>query len=93
MEFEKGGKTYVDIYLSEDWDSPARVKRIRISDVAEYFSTQARNMTSGCRTIAGITGDWRPIDNIAQNCLSYFRQVNVEGIRREARKLGLTPKF
>lgn len=90
--FEKEGKTFVDVRLAEDWQFPERVKRIRIRDVAAYFRYQARSM-SGCRTLAGITGDWRPIDNIAQEILSYFQDVNIEGMRREARHLGLEPKF
>lgn len=90
--FEKEGKTFVDIRLAEDWQYPERVKRIRIGDVAKYFRYEARSM-SGCRSIAGIVGDWRPIDNIAQEILSYFKGVNIAGMRREARNLGLEPKF
>jgi len=90
--FEKCGKTFVDIRLSEDWQYPERVKRIRIGDVAKYFATQARSM-SGMRSIAGIHGDWRPIDNIAQEMLEYFKDVNVEALRRESRRAGLIPKF
>jgi hypothetical protein len=86
------GKTFMDVRIGEDWFGPARVKRIRITDVAHYFRYQARSM-SGCRTIAGITGDWRPIDNIAQECLGYFKSVNIEGMRREALKLGIIPRF
>jgi hypothetical protein len=90
--FERWGKTFVDVRLAEDWQYPARVKRIRISDVARYFGHEARSM-SGYRTLAGIGGDWRPIDYIAQDCLSYFKHVNIAGMRREARNLGLEPKF
>jgi len=91
--FEKAGKTYVIIRLAEDWQYPERKKKITIADVAAYFATQANNLSSGMRCIAGEYGDWRMIDHIAQDCLSYFKQVNVEGIRRAGRKLGLTPKF
>jgi hypothetical protein len=90
--FEKEGKTFVDVRLAEDWQFPERVKRIRIRDVAAYFRYQARSM-SGCRTLAGITGDWRNIDHITHNCLEYFKDVNIEGMRREARKIGLKPRF
>lgn len=92
--FEKEGKMFVDVRVGEtSWGEPERLVRIRIADVAKYFRYEAQNITSGCRTLAGIVGDWRPIDHIAQDCLSYFRQVNIEGMRREARKLGLIPKF
>jgi len=91
--FEREGKTFVDIRLAEDWQFPERVKRIRIADVAKYFRYEAPNISSGCRTLAGITGDWRPIDHIAQDLLSYFKGVNIVELRRESRKAGLIPKF
>jgi hypothetical protein len=90
---KKQGKTFIDIRLAEDWQFPERIKRIRITDVAVYFAYEAPNFTSGCRTLAGITGDWRYIDIIAHDCLEYFKSVNVKGMRREGRRLGLTPKF
>ena len=90
--FERVGKTFVDVRLAEDWQYPARVKRIRLADVARYFAHEAGSM-SGCRTLAGIVGDWRPIDNIAQEVLTYFKLANIKGLRRESRKLGLEPKF
>jgi hypothetical protein len=86
------GKTFIDVTLAEDWQYPQRVKRIRITDVAKYFANEAGSM-SGCRSLAGIVGDWRCIDAIAQDCLEYFKQVNVEAMRREAKKVGLIPKF
>ena len=91
--FERFGKTYVIVRLAEDWQYPARKKKITITDVAEYFAHQASNMTSGMRCLAGIYGDWRMIDNIAQDCLNYFMQANAEGMRRAGRKLGLEPRF
>ena len=93
MKEAKKGKTFIDVNLAEDWKDPARTKRITIADVAEYFSTQARNIASGMRSLAGIHGDWRQIDYIAQDCLEYFKQVNAEGMRKAARKLGLQPRF
>jgi len=86
------GKTYIDINLAEDWQYPARTVRVRIADVARYFKTEARSM-SGCRSLAGITGDWRNIDYIAQDCLEYFKEVNVEEMRRAGKREGMTPKF
>jgi hypothetical protein len=92
--FERKGKTFVDIRIGETpWGESERVVRIRIADVANYFRYEAPNISSGCRTLAGIVGDWRPIDNLAQDVLSYFKDVNVEGMRREGRKLGLEPRF
>jgi hypothetical protein len=34
---------------------------------------------SGCRTLAGITGDWSPIDQLARECLAWFKFVNRMG--------------
>ena len=90
--FERAGKTFVDVRLAEDWQYPARVKRIRLADVARYFARESGSLSGG-RSLAGIFGDWRMIDVIAQDVLEYFKAANVEGMRREARKLGLEPKF
>jgi hypothetical protein len=86
------GKTFMDVSVPEDWSGPSRVVRVRIFDVARYYQTEARSM-SGCRTLAGIVGDWRPVDRVARVCLEHFKQVNVKALRREARKAGLIPKF
>ena len=66
---------------------------ITLADVAEYYATQARNLTSGCRTLAGLTGDWRQIDGLASMALEWFKQVNIQGMRRAARSRGLEPRF
>ena len=102
------GKTFIDINLAEDWQGPARTKRIRIEDVARYYAHEVRSMSgcrtiagisgdwrpmSGCRTIAGIVGDWRLIDYVASDCLAYFKAVNIEGMRKAGRKFGLEPRF
>ena len=90
--FVDAGKSYVEVPLAEDWQKGDRVLRVTINDVAKYFAQEARSM-SGCHTLAGETGDWRPIDNIAQACLEFFKQVNIEGMRTAGRKFGLEPKF
>ena len=63
------------------------------ADVAEYYATEARNITSGCRTLAGLTGDWWQIDGLASLAFGWFKKVNIEGMRRAARRLGLEPRF
>uniref|UniRef100_A0A6M3LHL5 Uncharacterized protein n=1 Tax=viral metagenome TaxID=1070528 RepID=A0A6M3LHL5_9ZZZZ len=87
--FAKRGKTFVDVKLAEDWQYPARVKRIRLADVIRYYHRDARNITSGMRSIAGIHGDWRQIDYIAGDCLAYFKHVNRPALAREGRKFGM----
>ncbi len=66
---------------------------ITLADVSTYYATEAQNMTSGCRTLAGLTGDWRQVDGLASMALDWFKRVNVEGMRRAARRLGLVPRF
>lgn len=39
---------------------------ITIDDVCRYFAYEARNLSSGCRVLGPIQGDWRFVDNIAQ---------------------------
>jgi hypothetical protein len=66
---------------------------ISLDDVAEYYATEARNLSSGCRTLAGLTGDWRYIDQLASMSLEWFKRVNVRGMRAAGRRHGIEPKF
>ena len=66
---------------------------ISLDDVAEYYATQARNLSSGCRTLAGLTGDWRYVDQLASMALEWFKQVNVVGMRAAGRRHGIEPRF
>jgi len=66
---------------------------ITLDDVARYYAEEARNLSSGCRTLAGLTGDWRYIDQLASMALGWFKRVNVIGMRAAARQLGIAPKF
>jgi hypothetical protein len=74
-----------------NWDGSHTVK-ITVHDVAKYYAQQAGSM-SGCRTIAGFTSDWRGIDQIASECLEWFKFVNVEAMRRAGRSFGIEPRF
>lgn len=60
---------------------------------AKKDRTEAHDLLSGCRTLAGLTGDWRPLSELAGLALAWFMRVNLAGMRREARCRGLTPKF
>lgn len=66
---------------------------LTLDAVAVYYATQARNITSGCRTLAGMTGDWRYVDQLASMALEWFKRVNLKGMRAAARQHGITPKF
>lgn len=66
---------------------------ISLDDVARYFAEEARNMSSGCRTLAGLHGDWRYIDGLARLALYWFKRVNVTGMRAAGRRHGIHPRF
>jgi len=89
---ERAGKSFVTVRTSNVFGEPVSLK-ITLADVAEFYATQARNLGSGIRTLAGLHGDWRPISELADIALSWFKSVNVEGMRRAARKVGLEPRF
>ena len=67
--------------------------RITPEELAVFYVTQANNIYSGMRVLAGLVGDWRPISELADLALGWFKRVNVERMRRVARKVGLAPRF
>ncbi len=71
--------SFIKIRVS-DWRGEQDLK-ITSKDVAEYYYRWARNITSGCRVIAGYAGDWRPIDRLVKECLEWFKLVNIEPLR------------
>jgi hypothetical protein len=89
---QQAGKTFLVVKASNAFGDPTSIK-ITPADLAEFYATQASNLSSGLRTLAGLCGDWRPISELASLALGWFKQVNVEGMRRAARRVGLTPRF
>ena len=90
---EDAGKTFLVIRFGHEWDNSIKPRKITIKDVIDYYKNWSWNISSGCRQIAGFTSDWRFIDNIAKECLEWFKFVNVEALRRAGKKAGLEPKF
>jgi hypothetical protein len=84
---KKATKNYIEIKVD------GKTKKITMQDVLTYYKTEACNIYSGCRSLAGIVGDWRPIDRLAKEVLEWFKHSNMVKLRVEAKKLGLTPKF
>ena len=85
--------TKSSIYFAvEDILSGLKQLRVTIPDVAQYFAEEANSM-SGCRTLAGLTGDWRNMDGLAQIALEYYKLTNIQAMRREGRKYGIEPRF
>lgn len=89
---ERAGKSFLTVRTTNVFGEPISLK-ISPADLAEFYRTQANNLSSGIRTLAGQHGDWRPISELADLALSWFKVVNVEGMRRAARRVGLEPKF
>ena len=67
--------SFIKIRVS-DWRGEQDL-RITPRNVVEYYYRWARNITSGCRVIAGYAGDWRPIDRLVKECLEWFLFVNI----------------
>jgi hypothetical protein len=88
----KAGKTYLVIRCGDVFGEEQTI-RVTPDNLAEFFATQACNLTSGCRTLAGLTGDWRPISQLAQAALDWFKTVNLLAMRKAARTVGLIPRF
>ena len=89
---QRASKNFLVVRASDVFGEPTTI-RITPTNLAEFYATQAGNLSSGIRTLAGLSGDWRPISDLANLALDWFKSVNVEGIRRAARRAGLTPKF
>lgn len=62
-------------------------------DVIDYYGTEARNISSGCRQLAGHYGDWRPIDELAQLCLDIYKILNKSALYKYCRYYNMTPRF
>ncbi len=85
-------KSYLTVRTTNIFGEPTSLK-ITLNDVAEFYRTQANNLSSGIRVLAGMAGDWRPVSQLADLALSWFKEVNLEGMRRAARRVGLEPRF
>jgi hypothetical protein len=89
---QRAGKNFLVVKVSDVFGEPTTIK-ITPTNLAEFYATQANNLSSGIRSLAGLAGDWRPISALADLALDWFKSVNVEGMRRAARRVGLTPEF
>jgi hypothetical protein len=69
-----------------------RIVKLNVRTVLRDYAHEARSM-SGCRSIDGLIGDWRPIDNLASIGLEYLKIMCPAALRREAKKYGMTAKF
>jgi hypothetical protein len=89
---QRAGKSFLVVRAADVFGVPTTI-RITLVNLAEFYRTQANNLNSGMRTLAGLSGDWRPISQLADLALGWFKTVNIEGMRRAGRKAGLEPRF
>lgn len=75
---------------TSDWQG-SHINHVTLGDVLEYYLRQTSSM-SGLRTLGNVNGDWREMDGLASECLSYFKAVNLLGLQRAGKKAGLSIK-
>jgi hypothetical protein len=85
----EAGRTYLIVQIL-DYQSSRRLK-ITVNDFAAYRATSWG--ASGIRTLAGYSGDWRQIDNLADEVLGWFMHISIAHLRREVRNVGLEVWF
>ena len=88
---EKATKTQLVVIVQNVFEEQDTVT-ITPDDLAQYYATEGHS-TSGCRTLAGHTGDWRKIDHLASIALEWFKRVNRSAMRIAGRRHGLEAKF
>jgi hypothetical protein len=79
---QRAGKSFLVIRASNVFGETETVK-ITPDNLAVFYATEARNLTSGMRTLAGLSGDCGPISELADLGLGWFKRVNIEGANRQ----------
>ncbi len=87
------GKSYLTINFSHEWDDSIQTREVSMEDVARYYADEADNISSDTRTLAGFSGEWRHIDNLAKEALEWFKYIDLNGIRDVCKYYHLTPRF
>jgi hypothetical protein len=82
------GRTFITIKCQDVLDNSLNNK-ITVAEIIRYYFKDARNISSGCRTLGSLTGDWRGVDNLAKECLEWFKFVNRDGLAKEGKKYGM----
>ena len=67
---------------------------VTIDDVCRFYAFEAPRFSS-IKTLSGHSGDHRPISNLADECLQYFKFANMKGLKRELKQYEdiMEPKF
>lgn len=66
--------------------------KVTPEDVVNYYVGQAGNLSSGCRTLADITGDWRQINDLAKECLEIYKIIKRKELELHLHKHGMELK-
>jgi len=85
------GKSFITINCSGVLEDTIKNK-ITVADLIKYYYKDARDILSGCRTLGKLTSDWRGVDNLAKECLAWFKFVNRDGLAKEGKKYGMELK-
>jgi len=86
---KNAGKGYITIMTGNDWEGDPSPLKITIKDVIAYYYKDARSFSSGIRTLAGFSSDWRGIDGLASECLAWFKFINREALAKEGKKFDM----
>ena len=73
---------YIDIIDKDTINIHANDEKhqVTIPDVIQYYRIETKSM-SGMRSLGSISGDWRPIDELAGIVLEIFKEINPEGLK------------
>lgn len=80
------GKDFIVIVVTDS--NGNKDLKITIEDMVRYIKEES-DSKSGARTIAGHLGDWRRIEELANEVFDYFRLVNKEELKEEGIRQGL----
>lgn len=69
-------------------------KKITIKDICEYYAYENPKLST-MKSLAGHIGDHRQVSYLAEEILSWFKYVNMKGLKAELRKYKhiMTPHF
>ena len=74
-----------------DWQGSKEIF-VKPKNIIDYYHTNAQNTTSGLRTLAGHSGDWRPINDMTNLLFEIFKIINLQALERENKKYGMELK-
>ncbi len=55
---------------------------VLFTDIVRYYTYEVHSM-SGLRTLGTISGDWRNIDELAEQCIEIFKLINPKEFKED----------